>query len=338
MDINRYIKDLLFVYDCVIIPDFGGFVTNYHSAEIRGNIHSILPPSKVVSFNKNLVHNDGLLMNFISRKEGISFESANNAVNNFVKRVNKHLSTGEKVPFHGIGSFISENGQNLQFEPELAHNFLVDSFGLCPVSISEVQTTPFQSKSKETPKRAPYKGKSPITVNRSAIRALLKNKRSRSFLIGVPIILTIALLSFNSKFGRVFKVESASFNPLKKITKSIKNVAENNEELIKKPEKESSELLINIDNPVNYVSEKTENLDSSGNNYFIIAGSFNNYSNAENFRKEKLDDGFFSEIIASENNFYRVSIFSSNSENDALNKMSNLTTQNGNLKVWILQK
>ena len=34
MALEDYIKDLLYRYDCVIIPNFGGFVTNQISAQI----------------------------------------------------------------------------------------------------------------------------------------------------------------------------------------------------------------------------------------------------------------------------------------------------------------
>ena len=42
MDITKYISDLLYRYDCVIIPGFGGFITNKIGAKLDEKKHRIL--------------------------------------------------------------------------------------------------------------------------------------------------------------------------------------------------------------------------------------------------------------------------------------------------------
>ena len=43
-ELDKYISELLFDYDCVIVPQLGGFVTNYKPAYFdKGIAH---PPSK----------------------------------------------------------------------------------------------------------------------------------------------------------------------------------------------------------------------------------------------------------------------------------------------------
>ena len=76
----EYISDLLFLHDCVIIPDFGGFICNYKSAYIDDESGLICPPSKDILFNRNLTHNDGLLVSWIAGKENISYEKATSSV------------------------------------------------------------------------------------------------------------------------------------------------------------------------------------------------------------------------------------------------------------------
>ncbi len=51
MAIANYIKDLLYRYDCVIVPHFGGFVTNKTSAQIDEDSLTFYPPTKQVGFN-----------------------------------------------------------------------------------------------------------------------------------------------------------------------------------------------------------------------------------------------------------------------------------------------
>ena len=61
MELSGYIGDLLQKHNCVIVPEFGGFIANYKSAVIDTVNNRINPPSKSVLFNPNLVNNDGLL-------------------------------------------------------------------------------------------------------------------------------------------------------------------------------------------------------------------------------------------------------------------------------------
>ena len=74
--VEDHIKELLFRHDCVIIPNFGGLVSNPVSSKINTVSGTIFPPSKLIVFNKNLSINDGLLINHISKKEKISINDS----------------------------------------------------------------------------------------------------------------------------------------------------------------------------------------------------------------------------------------------------------------------
>ena len=80
MNLANYINDLLYRYDCVIVPDFGGFVTNKIGASIDKSTATINPPSKQITFNSHLNNSDGLLANYIASSENISFEKASTAI------------------------------------------------------------------------------------------------------------------------------------------------------------------------------------------------------------------------------------------------------------------
>ena len=93
MVIEDYIKDLLYRYDCVIIPNFGGFVTNKISAQIHKDSNTFHPPTKQIGFNVNLIHNDGLLANYIASSENISFDQATSKIKVTVSQWNKLIKT-----------------------------------------------------------------------------------------------------------------------------------------------------------------------------------------------------------------------------------------------------
>ena len=91
MKISTYIFELLQSQDCVIVPNFGAFVARNISAKISSDGSKIFPPNKELSFNKNVVKNDGLLLNAIASNENINYEAAEQKIINWVKRINKKL-------------------------------------------------------------------------------------------------------------------------------------------------------------------------------------------------------------------------------------------------------
>ncbi|MFY9242553.1 MAG: hypothetical protein WAO74_05960 [Polaribacter sp.] len=138
MILANYISDLLYRYDCVIVPNFGGFVTNRISTRIDNSTNTFYPPSKQITFNSHLNINDGLLANYIASSENISFEQASKAI---VKSVIEWKIEIEKAPLQiaslGILS-LNDKGQII-FEPNKKANYLPESFGLSAVNNSLVE-------------------------------------------------------------------------------------------------------------------------------------------------------------------------------------------------------
>ncbi|NJN50215.1 MAG: hypothetical protein HC798_03315, partial [Polaribacter sp.] len=132
MEIEKYISELLYRYDCVIIPDFGGFVTNKIAAKLDVENHSIYPPTKQLSFNSNLKHNDGLLANYIATSENISYEKANLTISLSVIQWQKALRKSD-LALENLGVFSLNNHQLIQFEPRTSINYLTSSFGFSAV-------------------------------------------------------------------------------------------------------------------------------------------------------------------------------------------------------------
>ena len=66
MILAKHITDLLYRYDCVIVPEFGGFITNRIGAKLNESTQTFYPPTKQITFNSHLKHNDGLLANYIA--------------------------------------------------------------------------------------------------------------------------------------------------------------------------------------------------------------------------------------------------------------------------------
>ena len=137
MQLAAYIKDLLYRYECVIIPGFGAFLTQYQSAKIvDGN--TFFPPGKSVGFNRQLQTNDGLLANHVASVEGCSYELALQRIRNFTGTVSLELSEGQEVTLDGIGDFILNKEQSVVFTPAATNNFSTTAFGLSSFASSSI--------------------------------------------------------------------------------------------------------------------------------------------------------------------------------------------------------
>ena len=138
MTLANYINDLLYRYDCVIVPEFGGFVTNVISARVNVFSHSFYPPTKQITFNSHLKNNDGLLANYVASSENLSFEKAVDFIASSVKSWNEQLQH-ESLLIGKIGSLSFNKEQQLVFEPNQTTNYLTSSFGLSSLSSPAVK-------------------------------------------------------------------------------------------------------------------------------------------------------------------------------------------------------
>ncbi|MDC1514572.1 SPOR domain-containing protein [Polaribacter sp.] len=133
MTVEKYINELLYRYDCVIVPNFGGFITNKIGAKVNSFTHTFHPPTKQITFNTHLKQNDGLVVSYIAAVENISFKKALAKINASVASWNESLKNGAVV-FENIGALAFNEKKQLIFEPQKEHNFLTNSFGLSTVS------------------------------------------------------------------------------------------------------------------------------------------------------------------------------------------------------------
>ena len=134
-----YINDLLYLHECVIIPGLGGFVTNYRPSRLDEKRGVFYPPTKEISFNRSLTKNDGLLVNWMVRKEGINYEKANRRVAYFVEDIRVKLNQGQRVVFENVGILYCDRRFNILFEP-VNYNFLTDSWGMEEILVNPVES------------------------------------------------------------------------------------------------------------------------------------------------------------------------------------------------------
>ncbi len=169
MQLETYISDLLYRYDCVTVPEFGAFLTQRVSAKLHDSTHTFYPPKKVISFNEQLQHNDGLLGNYIAEVEKIPYQLAVEKIAKQVKSIKSYLTEGETINFQNVGEFVLNTEGKINFEPSHHINYLRDAFGLSHFNVSDI-------------KREVYKERVEIIEEKTPIAFTPEKRRSNTWI------------------------------------------------------------------------------------------------------------------------------------------------------------
>jgi cell division septation protein DedD len=351
VDITAFIRELLFGHDCVIVPGFGGFIGNYTPARIDKPAGTFYPPVKQISFNRNLNHNDGLLIGRISNTSGMNYGDTRKLVEEFVSDIRKRLEKGEKIKFDNIGSFVNNHEGNIQFEPDRTVNYHLDSYGLepfvcMPLESYDVRKRIVRQKNMEPVPQLPTRK---ILWRAAVIIPLL------SILVIVPLKtdifkskaenstmnpLVTAEFESNKKavddsYIEPAKIDSAKTETVEQISPSTETSDQKVSETViaepvDKPEitKPTPETV--IDKPaakpesVKKSPEVTAHEVSQSDSYFVITGSFKSRKYALSQSDRLREAGFTPEIEMADNGFYRVCALSCNNLKTAMFKKDSI--------------
>ncbi len=333
--IDRYISELLFDHDCVILPGVGGFLTNYSGARIHPIRHSFQPASRTLVFNANLRTNDGLLIDYVSRNESISYQQASLLVSEYAARCMRHLEAGNTVTFNNIGQCRMGKENNIIFDPDESGNFLADAFGL-PSFVSPAikrETVRQRLEKQLTPK--PSAPKEEKKVN---LRPVL------GWAAGITIPIAVALLLFmytpqiidgfgNSYASFVPTIKFKSSDPAFKPGEPSKNAEFENFKVIPEVVAETP-VIAESESPAEANPEPATT--AVVKKYQIVVGAFSKESNAENYVQELQGKEYNASIIGkSDSGLIRVSISGFDAKGDALSMLKKVRAAE-NPSAWLL--
>jgi len=340
---DEIIVQLIIQHDCVVIPEFGGFVTKAIPSKIDYDKGIMSPPSKQLLFNIQLLNNDGLLTTEISSVNKISYADASNEIVRKVSEYHAALKEGKKITIHKVGTFQRNQEGLLIFEQDRFFNFLMASYGL-----DNIQFVPAKEITKEiilTPRKS--------NKWKYAAAACLFPIAFYSFWIPLKTnVLSSRMISVNdlNPFHKAHKI-----NYLKKplvisdesgllLDKSIeeqRNNADLSLDFWYYEYDEQKQFTI-----LNETKNKKVNVEDVSNpntpnqieiitpfTYNCIAGSFSNRNNAKVLVSKLKSKGYDASILPG-GNLYRVSIGGCFSE-ESVNLLKSKAIQEG-LNVWIL--
>ncbi|MBT0607852.1 HU domain-containing protein [Aequorivita echinoideorum] len=306
MQLSTYINDLLYRYECVIIPGFGAFLTHYKSAQINEGTNTFYPPSKIVSFNKQLQANDGLFANYVASVEKCSYETALQKIRNFTANLSSELNEGRTVEFKNIGKFSLNEEKSVQFHPIEKQNFSTSAFGL----------TSFVS-----PKVARESDKTVLTATEKQPIVLAPEIRETKPYLKYAAIAVIALSAISLGSLKLYENQVQEFNYAER--EKANGLVEN----------QIQEATFVIESPLPILNL---NLHKHSGNYHVVAGAYRMEENADK-KVEQLAERGFSPIKmdVSKYGLYQVLYGSFENRTDAINKLNEIK-RTENADAWLL--
>ncbi len=127
---QQYIEDLLYTHDCVIVPNFGGFLTHYVPAQIQFVEGQIAPPRRRLTFNPRLIDNDGLLVNHIAAQQGLPYKIAAEKLAQWVEELGTELVSRQYLQLPRLGKIFLNSDGKIEFSQDTSVNFLRAAYAL----------------------------------------------------------------------------------------------------------------------------------------------------------------------------------------------------------------
>lgn len=305
MNISNHIQDLLYRYECVVLPGFGAFLTQKQSAYIDSESNEFYPPNKVISFNRQLIKNDGLLANYIAEVEAVKYNSANTMIQEFVYDLENSLQNEAKAELTNIGKFYLDSEDKLQFEPFTQINFLTQSFGLDSYKTIPVNREVYKRQVEE------IEEKTPLHFTRERRRtSILKYAAIGLIALGVS-----GFAGLNIYSSQVSK----------------HNIAEQ-QEAQSQLQQQIQHATFVIDNPLPAVTFEVE---KQSGNYHVVAGAFRVEENAQTKVDELKAAGHSARLIgANKYGLHQVVYSSHQTRREAINKLYDVKRTNE--AAWLL--
>lgn len=368
--ISSHIAQLLRAYDCVIIPGLGGFVANYGPSQYHLAKGILMPPNKAIIFNKNLINNDGLLVNHIAYHEKTSYADAFHRINEFANWCKNEFLLGNRIEFEELGVLYEDAEKTIQFRPDFSINFLTSSFGLYPVVAKElVQSISTPEPVVESVKIIPATEEKIEPIERKLdqkirvvetqnteekkVVEIRKRRTGRNIAIAavlLPITFYSIWIPLKTDVLKTGVIEVADLNPFHRsvdiqtyapITQSKVNLSAHlaelpNEEVFETVRENLNNTLSRNDSTL-VENVKVNLVDKKELRFHIIAGCFKEDENAENMVAYLKSKGYDAFVLDTVNGLKRVSAGASSNVTEAMNTLRAI--RQGNIsEAWLLTK
>lgn len=130
MLIDKYIENALYLYQCVIVPGFGGFLALEKEPYTSPDTGKVSPAARIFTFNASLKVNDGVLASYIANMRDISYSEALIEISRAVDYYLSRLSKGDAVDIAGVGMIKPTDAGEWVFTAYGEKSFSRENYGL----------------------------------------------------------------------------------------------------------------------------------------------------------------------------------------------------------------
>ena len=300
MRLEKYISDLLYRHQCVVVPGFGAFITEEVSATYNSSTQTFTPPRKMVYLNTLLKNNDGLLAQYIAKEQQITYAEAVEYIHENTSFWQQSITQKKIVELSGLGTILKNESGVVEFEAYGIQNYLTSSFGLSNIMVSPLQQG----------EKAPETKVIPIQTRKSGYRRYAQT--AAAILIGAV-----------AWFGYDNYLDYSHFESQKNaVTQSVNN----------KVQEQLQQATFFIEPPV-VKFESNENKVT----HYLIAGAFRTEKRArvlvEQLKKKGFENARF--LPKTKHQLYPVTYDSYVNETEAREKLREVQ-KTDNQEAWIL--
>ena len=303
---EEVICQLILRHNCVVLPNFGGFVSKTISAQIDFEKGILQAPYKQLLFNRNLINDDGLVLAEYARLNGLYYQEGVSQLTDFTGKLNADLAQGKQVSIPKLGIFSKDADGIVRFEQDRHFNLLLSSYGLSNVTFvpnTVQEETPIIQFVPETTEDQTLKN--PTKFWKYAAAACLLPFAFYSFWIPMKTdVLHSGLISykdFNPLRGKVeAKYAKKQVTPFNKIVLNESKI----EEQLKAVEPgkiglyqydESTVFAVKLPNAETKPAIVQQEIVQA--NFEYVVGCFSDERNANNFVRKLQADGFNAHIL-----------------------------------------
>jgi len=336
-----FIENLLHEHDCIIIPNFGGFVIKSHEFQYNEELQIIIPQKRSVAFNEKLKNDDGLLINEYATYHKITNKKAIQAINEFVDLLKSSIQQQSILTFGSLGDFSLSEEKKLQFMPNPNSNFNFDMFGLKEVGIAKQTKSPnlHLIPTNEVIAKDTHTIEDTFIVHSRG--HLTKHKGIKNSVYAILFFIVAAVSTFILTEPEVH-LFSSSLSPIPEIsdsenfnsTKDLPNISSPNKSSVEPIEKANPE----VQKPSEVVINEAAEIDQK-NTIELIVGSFLTEKKAKQGIDELMSKGIEDAYIVPKKEsekYYRISLGNAKTLEEGY-QLANQIKKQKKLDIWVFE-
>ena len=355
IELQRHIEILLLDNDCVIVPDFGGFVAHQVASRYDQDDHMLIPPMRTLGFNPQLRINDSLLVQSYINALDISYPEALRRIEREVEEMKQVLSEEGFYTMEDIGTLRVNSDGNIEFEPCEAGILSPEYYGLCACEFptlkeariarlaGNVTQLPIETEQPKDPTLLEFidseeeKEERAIQIKLSWIRNAVAVAAAvvAFFLMATPIansdLGTTTMSNLQGNLLTKLMPKDTNMTPAQPIVKQEK-ISENTEKTETAEKAEVSEPSENTKQP------NTKSDVPSTPTYCIVLASQVKLSNAESYVEQLKARGMNEAEVYIHHHIVRVVYGSYESESEAYRHLNKLNQHDEFAEAWVYKK